>query len=929
MSISNPQGRRSAALIVVNFLLAALIGCDTQNQRTAFDHLQDATAYRQSGELKAASIELKNALAKEPQNTGVRLFLGSVYNELGDYRSAEKEITRAADFGAAAREVLPELAKALLGLQEYDRLIEDVVPTTELKPNDLVDVHVARASAFLHTGDLGNAESSLKSAEKIDPGHAGVLLQRAKLSYTQGRKEDAVAYSERALAKDPERLDAWYVKAALLVADGKRAEAAEAYEQILKRDDRQLIALWDLSGIKAASGDYAAAEKLLAKAESFAEQDPRTRLVRAQLELRRGDYAAANAAATDVLRNARDNTSALRVRGISALRQGELETAFDDLTTVVSRVPGDLPARRSLALTQFRMGKLDDALTTLEPFTGDATPDVRSLALAGEILLRKGEFEPAFEMLERAAQLAPQARQLQERLVMGRLFAGDSAGALADLADAGAGDAAAPQNPLLLALTYLQNKDFDKVLTTTESLGAELRDTTLAHYLRGDAYLGKNETERARIEFKRALDIAPVNLRAAAKLAELDLRAKQPAKAREHFVKILAHDEKNVGAMIALANFAAMANEKREFVRWLGRAIETQPKAMRPYQLLTRYYLNQREPREALRVAQRAMRVRPESPSALELLGVAQMSVGDLSSAISSFRRLVDIKPAEATPHYLLGLAYKAAGDQDAARRALAKALEIVPDYAPTKDHMMLVELASGNKDQALAIARKMQEEQPESVVGFVREGDIHFKTLDYQAAALAYERGLSIGENGDLLVKWHMAKLHLKEAGAASKRLADWLAEHPEDVNVRRYLAGFYLQGDDIGAAIREHEALLAAIPDDITTLNNLAWLYQKVGDRRMLLMAERAFKLAPDNPAVQDTYAWVLLNNNRAAEARDLLAKTLTKTGDPSTLYHYALALAETGDPESAKRALEKLLQSGKEFPEKAQARAMLKQL
>ena len=78
-----------------------------------------------------------------------------------------------------------------------------------------------------------------------------------------------------------------------------------------------------------------------------------------------------------------------------------------------------------------------------------------------------------------------------------------------------------------------------------------------------------------------------------------------------------------------------------------------------------------------------------------------------------------------------------------------------------------------------------------------------------------------------------------------------------------------------------------------------------------------------------MQDTYAWVLLNNGRAPEARDLLARTLTKTGDPSTLFHYALALAQTGDPDGAKLALKKLLDSRKKFPEKAQAEAMLEKL
>jgi len=44
---------------------------------------------------------------------------------------------------------------------------------------------------------------------------------------------------------------------------------------------------------------------------------------------------------------------------------------------------------------------------------------------------------------------------------------------------------------------------------------------------------------------------------------------------------------------------------------------------------------------------------------------------------------------------------------------------------------------------------------------------------------------------------------------------------------------------------------------------LNGLAWLYHENGKPGALVMARKASKLAPDNPAIQDTYGWILVQS------------------------------------------------------------------
>jgi len=68
---------------------------------------------------------------------------------------------------------------------------------------------------------------------------------------------------------------------------------------------------------------------------------------------------------------------------------------------------------------------------------------------------------------------------------------------------------------------------------------------------RGAAYLGKKDTVKARESFAQALRLDPKFFPAAANLAQLDLKDKQPANARKRFEDILKADPKHLNAMLS------------------------------------------------------------------------------------------------------------------------------------------------------------------------------------------------------------------------------------------------------------------------------------------------------------------------------------------------------------------------------------------
>jgi len=145
-----------AALLCCALLLPVLTACHgTQNSETL---LADAQMYRQKGEARAAIIQLKNLLQKEPDNAAARLLLGSVYIDTGEALSAEKELRKAKTLGLSQQQVMPLLGKSWLMLGQFDKVLAEVADDAA-QPAQPAPVQALRGEALLALGRKDEARS--------------------------------------------------------------------------------------------------------------------------------------------------------------------------------------------------------------------------------------------------------------------------------------------------------------------------------------------------------------------------------------------------------------------------------------------------------------------------------------------------------------------------------------------------------------------------------------------------------------------------------------------------------------------------------------------------------------------------------------------------------------------------------------------------
>jgi tetratricopeptide (TPR) repeat protein len=257
----------------------------------------------------------------------------------------------------------------------------------------------------------------------------------------------------------------------------------------------------------------------------------------------------------------------------------------------------------------------------------------------------------------------------------------------------------------------------------------------------------------------------------------------------------------------------------------------------------------------------------------------------------------------------------------------LLKARELDPANIQVQDALLQLDLSEHKFEAAWQIARKFQSDQANSPLGYEREGDILIAQGQAAQAVAAYEQALKRGQSAAGVVKLLRALHFSGNTRRADEQIGMWLNQHPQDKLVRAYAAEYYLVTGRNRNAIAQYEYLLRLEPKRADYLNNLANLYQRERDKRAQATAERALALTPDSPGVQDTLGWILVENGEVAAGLKWLKKAAAAAPRAASVrYHYAVALARSGDTLQAKKELQTLLSGQPTFPEAEAARKLL---
>ena len=923
----------SKVLLSGLLMLAAALatgGCDRAQRYTDQEYVQKAKDFQAQGNLASALIELKNALQKNPKNSEARWRLAEIYISQGLGEPAENELKKARELGMDSEALKIPMGQALLLQGFYPRVLAEIQPGPESPPENVAKILEIDARA--HHGLLHFDEGCKLFAEAVkkDPQYVQSYWGLARCAAARGKLDEARAELKRAIELDEKNSGTWAQLGDLEGVAKRLPEAESAYANALKYKSDNLDALLSRANLRIDNNELAEASQDIDAASKLSRDHLIVNYLRGVVQFKQGKLADAQASFETALKTHPNYLPAVAWLGYTNLARKNYEQAATQFAKYTRNAP-DARVQALLGLAQANLGRGEEAEETLKALRKLDIVDPQSLVVLAQAHMTLGETDLAATYMAKAVDQNPEAANLRVGLASTLSKKGERAQAIAQLENAIQLDPGMVDADVLLIQNLIREKQFDKALQAVESLEKKQPKNPTSFILKGTIYLARNDFANARKSLEQALGLDPTSFAATLSLAQLDVVEKNPEAARQRFQAILAKDKTNVLAMMGLAGVAAASRQESEYVAWLEKAAQAAPTAVRPRVLLANYYLQKNDVQRALTMAREAQTANPSDAEALDLLATTQLAAGEQESAVSTYGKLALAIPTNPAAHYKLATAQVAARHFDAATVSLKKALELKPDYLDAKILLVSAQLGAGRYQEAMNLAQQIQKQQPESPAGFGLQGDILMAQKQFAPALKAYEKAFAINDNmGPLAVKMHQALSEGGKAKEADARLANWLKDHPSDIPVRGYLASSYMSGAQNKQAIEQYQVVLQNDPKNILALNNLAWLYQQEKDPRALATAEQAYLLKPDSVTIMDTLGWILVEQGDIARALKLLKAASEKAPAATGIrYHWAAALAKSGDRAGARRELGDLLTKNKKFPERQEAQELLRQL
>src|SRR5262245_11529513 len=232
--------------------------------------------------------------------------------------------------------------------------------------------------------------------------------------------------------------------------------------------------------------------------------------------------------------------------------------------------------------------------------------------------------------------------------------------------------------------------------------GAEGRK--LRYVEKGEQYFAERNYEKARIEFRNALQIEP--------------------------------DDANVRYQVG--RVAEKLNNPRDAVGYYQAAIDVDPNLMPARASLARLYLLGGLPDKAMALAEPGLTKEPQNAQLLTVRGAAKAQLGDTVGAFEDAEAAVKLAPDDEYSIALLASLYRQNARSDKAIEVVRAGLEKVPESVDLRIVLADLELAHQRNPEAEAQLAKVIELQPQDLSHRYRLARFYMMTKNPQAAEQA-----------------------------------------------------------------------------------------------------------------------------------------------------------------------------------------------
>lgn len=288
-------------------------------------------------------------------------------------------------------------------------------------------------------------------------------------------------------------------------------------------------------------------------------------------------------------------------------------------------------------------------------------------------------------------------------------------------------------------------------------------------------YLLKRAPDKAILQLNEVLALEPQNVEARVMLGDAYLGKNDHQKAEENYLAALDERLDNAGALFGLAQISRLKGETREASVYLNRVGTLSADSKSP-EFLYKFAL------EAMRVGMfdeaksaldRAVEFRPKEPSYLLALGIAWLRKGDLFEAEKLFRRLLELQPTNAQGQLHLGYVLLNQKKHAEARMWLEKSARPGGAIPEVFYYLGLVAQEQNDDARAIVLFEKAVKQLPSYAHARIALGSSYMKLKNYVRARQELEMAVKLDPD-EPSAHYNLALLYarIKEPARAQEEL-------------------------------------------------------------------------------------------------------------------------------------------------------------
>ncbi len=449
---------------------------------------------------------------------------------------------------------------------------------------------------------------------------------------------------------------------------------------------------------------------------------------------------------------------------------------------------------------------------------------------------------------------------------------------------------------LLLARMTFSQRNTEECLALVQRMLQENPGDAEALLLRAQVTLSKGDVNQAVAELERLRDQYPRVVPLHFQLATAYLKQNAEEKAIDSFRAALKVDPRFDQAALALGEISLRKRDYTAAKEAIGGVLKRSPK----------------------------------NPQALVLMAETCRLAGQFEEALAVAEQWKQLVPKMPEPYYQIGIIRRQQQQEAQAQEAFEEAVRVAPRFSPAVEQLIEMDLRASRSKAALDRAEALVRNLPGSAGPLIVLARVHLSLRELDAAEAALRKALEVDPNSSaasmLLTQLYVQSKKLDQAQAELKTV---LTKQPTNATVLLQLGWLQQDSKNFAGARESYERLLQQNPRSVTALNNLAVLSaENLGDLDAALRyAKAARELAPDDPAVADTFGWILCRRRDYPWALSTLRTAAEKRPtDAEVQYHLGTAYYMMGDDAAARLALQTALDITNSFPGHVQAQARL---